>query len=335
VPRELIDQLQQHRHELGESLQQCWEGSDFRTAGSWEEIFGGGPETDEIFMAWHYARYVDAVAAAGKAEYDLPMFVNAWLSNPREQQPGDWPSGGPVPAVFDIWRTAAPHIDLLTPDIYAGDFQAWCRQYTRRGNPLFIPEMRRDEEGARNVFYAIGAHDAIGVSPFAIDSLDPPADAPLRQSYALLRQLAPLILEHQGTGAMAGFVLDAEHPSITRELGGYALEITLDHSYGYDYKAEHGYGLVIANGPGEFTGAGYGFQIKFRPTTPGPALVGIAAVDEGEYRGEQWMPGRRLNGDETAGGEWWRFSPAGERTGRTPMSGPGAGISRCTVYRYE
>src|SRR5919202_3166351 len=49
VPRDLIDQLQEHRHELAESLQQRWEGSDFRTAGSWEEIFGSGPETDEIF----------------------------------------------------------------------------------------------------------------------------------------------------------------------------------------------------------------------------------------------------------------------------------------------
>jgi hypothetical protein len=237
--------------------------------------------------------------------------------------------------VLDIWRASAPHIDLLTPDIYAGDFQAWCRQYTRRDNPLFIPEMRRDETGARNVFYAIGAHDAIGVSPFAIDSLESPADAPLKQSYTLLRQLAPLILEHQGMGAMAGFVLDAEHPSITCELGGYELEVALDHAYGHGYQAEHGYGLVIASGPDEFTGSGYGFQIRFRPATPGPALVGIAAVDEGEYRGGHWMPGRRLNGDETAGGQWWRFPPAGERTGHMPMSGPGAGISRCTVYRYE
>ena len=33
-------------------------------------------------MAWNYARYVDNVTAAGKAAYALPMFVNAWLSNP-------------------------------------------------------------------------------------------------------------------------------------------------------------------------------------------------------------------------------------------------------------
>jgi len=29
-------------------------------------------------MAWNYARYVNTVVEAGKKEYDLPMYVNAW-----------------------------------------------------------------------------------------------------------------------------------------------------------------------------------------------------------------------------------------------------------------
>ena len=28
-------------------------------------------------MAWNYARYIGRVAEAGKAEYPLPMYVNA------------------------------------------------------------------------------------------------------------------------------------------------------------------------------------------------------------------------------------------------------------------
>src|SRR6266550_8419202 len=80
VPQELTDQLQQHQHELDIGVRQHWEARGFKTSGSWEEIFGSGTETDEIFMAWNYARYVDSIAAAGKAEYDIPMFVNAWLS---------------------------------------------------------------------------------------------------------------------------------------------------------------------------------------------------------------------------------------------------------------
>ena len=152
-------------------------GAGVAQDGSWEALFGTGPETDELFMAWHYARYIDAVAAAGKAEYGLPMFVNAWLNAVVDlpglpaggTTPGDWPSGGPLPHTMDIWRAGAPHIDLLSPDIYFGSFFDWCRQYTRRGNALFIPEMRRDAEGARNLFHAIGLHDAIGVSPFGIE----------------------------------------------------------------------------------------------------------------------------------------------------------------------
>lgn len=341
VPGELIEQLTQHRHELHAGLRRRWEEHGFKPAGSWEAVFGGGAETDELFMAWHYARYIDQVAAAGKAAYDLPMFVNAWLNAVVTQQglpaggksPGDWPSGGPLPHTLDIWLAGAPHIDVLCPDIYFGDFQVWCRDYTRRGNPLFIPEMRRDAEGARHVFYAIGQHDALGTSPFGIDSLDEPVGTPISVSYALLRQLAPLILEHQGMSATAGFVLDAEHPRTTRALGGYELEITLDQGFGF--QVEHGYGLIVVTAPGTFVGAGFGFRVSFRPLAPGTALAGILAVDEGEYRDGEWVANRRLNGDETGGGQWWRFPVAGKGTGIIATLGAGTGISHCKVYRYE
>lgn len=340
VPQGLLDELLRHRDELDDQLRQRWEAAGYATSGSWMQVFGAGPETDELFMAWHYARYTDAVAAAGKAEYDLPMYANAWLNAVADlpgfpaggQAPGDWPSGGPLPHTLDIWLAGAPHLDLLAPDMYFGDFQEWCRNYTRRGNPLFIPEMRRDEDGPRNVFYAIGTHNAIGTSPMAVDSLRDPLNTPLRASYALLRQLAPLILEHQG-GAIGGFVIDVDHPRITRELGGYELEIALDR--GYFANAEHGYGLIIATTPDTFVGAGYGFSVSFRPITPGPALAGIAAVVEGEYQHGQWVPGRRLNGDETFSGTVWRFPTPRSDTDDHPVLGAGTGIALCTVYRYE
>lgn len=319
VPGELIDQLQRSRQELAPELAACWETSGFAAAGSWAQVFGAGDATDEIFMAWHYARYVDEVARAGKAEYDIPMFVNAWL-NARETQPGTYPSGGPLPHVLDIWLAGVSQIDILTPDIYAPNFAYWCDRYTHRGNPLFIPEMRPDADGARNVFYALGQHDAIGVSPFAVDSLTEPRDAPLAKSYAALRQVAPLILAAQGHGAMAGFLLDTERPSVTREIGDYRLEISLDEVF--HFKAEIGYGLVIAVGPDEFVGVGSGFRVIFRPKDQTGARVGIAAVDEGEYRGGRWVPGRRLNGDENDQGRTWRFSP-----GRSASSAAGCTAS--------
>lgn len=338
VPEELLDQLQEHRDELGAEIVSRWASSGFAVSGTWEEVFGAGPETDELFMAWSYARYIDKVTAAGKFEYDLPMFVNAWLSV-AHQKPGTWPSGGPLPHTLDVWLAGAPHVDILVPDIYQTDFQSWCQQYTRRGNPLFIPEMRRDIEGARNVFYAIGEYDAIGTSPFAIDSIaqgpvtgvglfgrdaiERPEDAPISKSYASLRRLAPLILEHQGKDAIGGFLLDEEHPSVSKQMGGYELEITLDQGFGP--RANHGYGLIISLGTDEFIGAGAGFMVRFRALTPGPTLAGIAAVDEGEYRSGKWIPGRRLNGDETRQGDAWRFIESAERIS----------IERCTVYRYE
>ncbi|HEY5004606.1 MAG TPA: DUF5597 domain-containing protein [Ktedonobacteraceae bacterium] len=319
VPQELIDQLTSHRQELGREVRQCWEANGFKSAGSWEEVFGKGLQGDEIFMAWHYARYIDSVAEAGKAEYDIPMFVNAWLSG---QKPGEWPSGGPVPHMLEIWQAGAPHIDMLSPDIYLDNFQEWCQRYTRQNNPLFIPEMRHGERGIYNIFYALGEHEAIGVSPFAIDS-ESSADGALSKGYAILRQLAPLILEYQGKSAMIGFRLDEETPSIRKELGGYELEISLDHSFGP--QAERGYGLIIVSGQDEFIGGGYGFMVNFRPTTPGSAFVGIAAADEGEYRYGKWIPRRRLNGDETNQGKLWRF----------PIVESCSGIERCTLYRYE
>ncbi len=335
VPAGLIEHLQNYRDELNPTLWQRWQSNGQCAIGSWEEIFGCSHETDELFMAWHYACYVNAVAAAGKVEYNLPMYVNAWLNGPG-QIPGNWPSGGPLPHVLDAWRAGAPHIDMFSPDIYQLNFDEWCRNYRQRGNPIFVPEMRRDEEGVRNVFAAVGEYDAIGVSPFAIDSLDPetPGARMLIHSYDLLQQFAPLILEHQGMGDMTGFVLDAEHPVVTRELGGYELRISLDQVF--SYKAERGCGIVIATGSDAFVGAGYGFCVAFRPLTPGPAQAGILAVDEGTYHDGEWMSFRRLNGDETWGGDYWRF-PADVLA---PMDGTylvsaGTAIARCSVYRYE
>ena len=58
--------------------------------------------TEEIFMAWNYARYVGHVAAAGKAEYPIPMYMNTWLKQQISGWPGAYPGGGPQPQLMDI-----------------------------------------------------------------------------------------------------------------------------------------------------------------------------------------------------------------------------------------
>ena len=81
VPKELMDYLQRHKETLIPELRQVWEKAGFKPAGTWEEVFGKGVATDEIFMGWNFAHYVGRVAEAGKAEYPLPMYMNAWTTD--------------------------------------------------------------------------------------------------------------------------------------------------------------------------------------------------------------------------------------------------------------
>ena len=68
VPREFMDYLQKHKDNLLPEFRKIWEAAGFKTSGTWEEVFGKGVQTDEIFMGWNYARYVGKVAEAGKRE---------------------------------------------------------------------------------------------------------------------------------------------------------------------------------------------------------------------------------------------------------------------------
>jgi hypothetical protein len=114
--------------------------------------------TEELFIAWNYAKYGAKVTAAGKAEYNLPMYVNAWLKQPGNSghAPGNYPSGGPTPQVIDVWRTGAPAFDFIAPDIYIDEYRYTCDVYTMSGNPLFIPETRGGATGAARAFLHLG-----------------------------------------------------------------------------------------------------------------------------------------------------------------------------------
>jgi beta-galactosidase GanA len=318
APTELMNRLTTLEEKLVPELRSKWLAAGHKSSGTWEEIFGPGISTEEAFMAWNYSRYADHVAAAGKAEYPIPMYCNAWLNEPGSK-PGDYPSGCPESHVMDIWKAGAPHVDILSPDLYASNFEERCNLFTRQGNPLFIPEMNSNEGGAHNVFYAIGVHNAIGTSPFGIDRTTP--DSPISKSYAVLSQIAPFVLQNQGKGRTIGFVLDPAHPKVEKEMGGYKLEISLDSVFGRT--AQLGYGIVVATGEGEYMGAGSGFRVMFKPIGPGPAYAGIASVEEGSFQGPKWVVRRHLNGDESDQGWSWRTSSFAQS------------IEKCKVYQYE
>jgi beta-galactosidase GanA len=327
VPEELTRYLSGHRETLYPELLALWEGNGAKTSGTWEQIFGASSRTDEIFMAWHYAQFVQAVAAAGKAAYALPMYVNTWLGG-GDTKPGNYPSGGPQPRVVDIWKAAGSAIDIYSPDLYAPDFAGWTARYHRAGNPLFIPETNGGPAAASGAFYAFGEHQAIGICPFAIDGWAPGGWAAkndpeneMSDAYKTLGDMSPLLLATTDPKMMHGFQLDNNHPSEDFEMNGYTVEISLDQIFGH--RADRGFGLIVATGPDSFLGAGKGFRVGFHVRRPGANKVGLAAIDEGSYQSGQFVPGRRLNGDENDQGEFWRFD---ERT---------IHIERATLYRFE
>lgn len=315
VPAELTSYLQQHRDELYPSLRALWEANGAKTSGTWAEVFGNTDRADEIFMAWQYAQYVQAVTAKGKAAYDIPMYVNTWLGG-EDVQPGFYPSGGPQPWVDDIWKAAGKSIDVYSPDLYASNFEEWCQRYHRAGNPLFMPEARGGAVGAANVFYALGQEAGFGFSPFAIEDDTDPKSA-LADSYRALAGVLPDVAKQQAAGAVHGFVLDKEHPAVDFTMNGYTLHVSLDQIFGEH--AESGYGLVMADGPDRFLGVGKGFRVVFAPKAGVSQGVGIAAIDEGAFESGKWVPGRRLNGDENAQGESWRFDPRQMHTERVEL----------------
>jgi beta-galactosidase GanA len=166
VPEQLTAYLAAHREELYPELRALWETNGARASGTWTEVFGDGERADEVFMAWHYARFIHAVAASGKREYDIPMYVNTWLPGDGTP-PGDYPSGGSQPRVVDVWKAAGPGLDFYSPDLYLPNFEEWCKRYHRGGNPLYMPETRGGAAGAANVFYALGEEAGFGFSPSA------------------------------------------------------------------------------------------------------------------------------------------------------------------------
>ena len=145
-------------------------GTNVMKRGNWSEVFGAN--ADEYFHAWSVARFIGQVAAAGKIEYPLPMYVNVALRDPLTPgSAGSYESGGATDNVLWIWKIAAPAIDILAPDIYQNDsvhYRKVLQLYAQPDNALLVPETRGSAEMARMCFAALG-NGAIGWSPFGID----------------------------------------------------------------------------------------------------------------------------------------------------------------------
>ncbi|WP_158270251.1 DUF5597 domain-containing protein [Mycetocola zhujimingii] len=326
------------------AVRSAWEANGSLASGTWSTVFGGDIRGDEAFMAHAYASFVERVAAAGSARYPLPLFTNAWLDSEIDvpgftvtggQRPGTYPSGGPIAAVAPVWRTFAPTLDLVAPDIYVGDFDLICGRFSEASDgALLIPEMRRDQLGAGQMSVALGAHAALGVSPFGIDSGEASELDAVADLYALIAAVADR-LTVADRRSVQGFHLGDTDESQVLSVGNRRFRAGKVRSWGAKDVAPHTYGIIIQTGPLEFLAIGRGFVLE--PLDEDGRQVGILSVDE-LTRGERGLvPGRRLNGDETLSGSAWVHPSQGHAAAGglpIPSVGENSGITMCKLYEF-
>jgi hypothetical protein len=298
VPEALAQRLAESGEEIEPRLLDAWHRSGGRTDGTWSELFGR--DADEIFMAHHIARFVDRVAAAGKAEHAIPMFANAWLSKGPGYQPGQYPSGGPLPWLLDVWRAAAPHLDALAPDIYQDNFRGYCAAYHRRNNPLLIPEARNTPAAAANALYAFGAHGAVLFAPFAIDECAD--DHPLAEAYARLGEIAAPLRAALDAGRATAVLQQEDSGRYEAELAG--LRFVARPSQTLSEAGVPGVAVILAlDDAGEtFLALGRNLIVALEPADGASSAAELLWLEEGAFDNGTWTPHRHLNGDETAHG---------------------------------
>ncbi|MBP7335101.1 DUF5597 domain-containing protein [Niveispirillum sp.] len=286
--------------------------------GIWRDLFG--KDADEFFHAWHIGRFVDAVAAAGKQEYDLPLYVNAALRDPfKDQDPYTYSAGGPTWNVLDIWKAAAPNIDVLAPDIYMehhAPYMKTLEQYGRPDNALMVAEMGSKPVYARYLFAVLGKQ-GIGFSPFGLDYTGY-SNAPLGAATVTPETLAPFTLAYRTVSPIADLI--AERSLKGRVWGGaepeaeHAQEIALGEA---PWKAELSYGLgqfgmekppgnatpmggavVIEMGQDDYLITGMHVRVDFISTREGRGRI-YDRVEEGRLLEGVWVMDRVWNGDQT------------------------------------
>ncbi|WP_084591936.1 DUF5597 domain-containing protein [Novosphingobium sp. MBES04] len=289
--------------------------------GTWQELYGRDAEL--YFHSWHVARYIDAVAAAGKAVKPLPMYANAALTgNPFDwQDPNTYASGGPANTVVDVYKAAAPHLDLVGPDIYTTkhkDYLGFLDKYDRPDNALFVPETGHAKEYARFFFEAMG-RGAIGWSPFGIDrlrylpsfpvtsKLNDEALTPFSANYALFEGLDRLWAKWAFAGKTWGAAEPEDPADEHREvldLGRYKAEVSFGRgdwgmggAKGNDWPKG---GAVLAEiAPDEYLVTGRFARVTFEMADPSRANLILDRVEQGHYDAAgNWVFERVWNGDQ-------------------------------------
>lgn len=312
VPADFAAYMRSHTDEMAEDVKAAVEqGKDGKT---WEEVFGDVAE--EIFSAYHVASYVNRVAEAGKAVYDLPMTANCWLD--KGEKPGKYPSGGPVARVMEVWKFAAPAIDIIAPDIYVQNFCEICDAYTKMGNPLFIPETATHSHVGPRLVYTVGHHHAICFAPFGfedmgqefsgtqsylfgVDTSDPLLQTPqdvdeYRWYNQTIASMTPMLADAYGTNRLQAVITEVPDKNMMM-FGSYGFMVLFDLPL---ISRKDGVCLALQESEDTFYLIANACMLAPISTNPEKPNVDLLAVEEGYFEDGKWVMTRRLNGDETA-----------------------------------
>ncbi len=310
VEQAFVDYMKAHTDSMVPDVKASVEAG--AASGAWAEVFGGNAE--EIFSAYHIASYVGEVAAAGKAEYPLPMNVNCWLD--KGKAPGVFPSGGPVRRVREVWQFCAPKIDIYSPDIYVPNFMEVCDAYTAQGNPLFIPECATHSYAGPRLVYCIGHYHAGCYSPFGFEEMGQPFTAQMGFLFGMdvgdpalktpqnaeeyrwygrtLNSMMPLLASCYGTDRLQ---------AVCAECRGETTMLFDCFSFTADMNMplvtrKDGVCLVCQIAPDEFYIIANGCSLSYTSLNTQKPYTDVLVMEEGQFENGQWTPGRRINGDE-------------------------------------
>jgi hypothetical protein len=296
--------------------------------GSWRQVFGGA--ADETFQVYYQAKYIEEIAAAGKAQFAIPLYINVWVSYPVGELPQrqiavpgiQYPSGGAVQKFVGLWRTLAPSLDVIGPDIYSNDstfYRELLATYNRKDNPLWIPEIARSDNYAKFFFYALG-NGAIGFSPFGVDQSgwnilgDEPWKANAR-NYALIGPMSGEIAQLEFDGKLKTSVEEPGQAQQELDFGQWQANVAFgfpqaDGRRAPGTKDAHGTALVAQIGPDEFLVTGEDVSVSFHLPGKLPWVRSeIVSAEQGNYVNGEWKPLRLWNGDETDRGLCFHQQP--------------------------
>jgi len=287
--------------------------------GTWKEVFGSRL-AEESFTAYYLSSYINEVAKAGKQIYPLATYVNAWTGGEDtadqfelfDRAGESYPSGGPVSHMLDLWKAAAPDIDILSADTSVqpfGNFRMINSRYSRPDNPYWSPEAGRTMSGARAFFYALAQFSAIGFGAYGVDSGAGPElegrFVDLGADYRLVQASTPAIIDLQAAGKLRAAIEEEgiRGKNLINDRYHILVRFLPAPAPPSQSPAPTARVLVGELGPDEFLIIGFQAGVDFRPALgSGFTSAQFLQVEEGVYENGQWKTtniGRTYQGSYT------------------------------------